>query len=335
MEVSTLLVGWGWTYDQLRSGWIEIEELGFDACYMGDDVFVHHMDAHDAPQADAGESVYEAWTMLSAMAATTQRIRIGSLVSPCGRRHPVLFAKMTTMVDIISGGRLSLGMGAGNSPDQFGAMGIPFRSAVERTKMLAEELHIIRSLWVEGVATFEGEYYSVNGAINSPKPIQAPHPEIHIAFKSPKYTTGIAAEFADRVNILGADDSKVLEAIDALARHCRDLGRDIDEIQKGRIASLIFTEESVYPRDVPKVIRERAGTIGQDPDELIAEHEKYVISYVGTEADCAEALRRRTIDMGIREVVICIDTFGINSYERTMAGLRNFAEIALPQLRDN
>jgi alkanesulfonate monooxygenase SsuD/methylene tetrahydromethanopterin reductase-like flavin-dependent oxidoreductase (luciferase family) len=334
MEVSTLLVGWGWTYDQLRAGWQEIEQLGFDACYVGDDLFTHHMDAKDEPQADAEDSVYETWTILSAMAATTRRMRIGSLVSPCNRRHPVLFAKMTTMVDIISGGRLSLGMGAGNAPDQYRSMGIPFKTPAERTAMLREELQIIKALWTEGRASFQGEYYSVMDAINSPKPIQQPHPEIHIAFKSKKHLPKIAAEFADRVNLMGAADSGILAAMSALREHCMEQGRDFNQIKLGRLASLVFTGEAVAPEDVHRALRERAALIHRDVDELIEEHEKYVISYVGPVAGCADSVRRRTADLGISEVVVCIDTFGTNSYERTMAGLRSFADIAIPQLRE-
>jgi len=332
MEISTLLVGWGWTYDQLKSGWQEIEDLGFDACYVGDDMFIHHMEQGDSPPTDAEEAVFETWTILAAMAATTNRMRIGSLVSPCGRRHPALFAKMTTVVDIISGGRLSLGMGAGNSPDQFRSMGIPFGTARERTDMLEEELEIIKSLWTQGRATFQGKYYNVSEAVNSPGPIQKPHPEIHIAFRSPNFVPPIAARFADRVNLPGADDDGIVRAMDALEKHCLEQGRDYGRIIKGRLASIIFTESEVGPKDRLDVIRERAVEIGVDADELVEEHDKYVISYVGPASGCAEALVKQTVDLGVNEVVFCIDTFTFSNYERTMAGLRSFAKDVMPRL---
>jgi alkanesulfonate monooxygenase SsuD/methylene tetrahydromethanopterin reductase-like flavin-dependent oxidoreductase (luciferase family) len=332
MDISVLLVGWGWTYDQLKSGWQEIEALGYDACYVGDDMFVHHMEQGDSPPEDAAESVFEPWTILAAMAATTNRMRIGSLVSPSGRRHPALFAKMTTMVDIISGGRLSLGMGAGNSPDQFRTMGIPFGTARERTDMLEEELEIINTLWTEGRATFQGKYYNVLEAINSPKPIQKPHPEIHIAFKNPKYLPPIAAKYADRVNLMGKNNEDITKAVNALNSHCQNQGRDFERINKGRLASIIFTESEVGQKDRQDVIRGRAVEIGVDADELIDEHEKYVASYVGPASGCAEALAKETVELGLNEVVMCIDTFTFSTYERTMEGLRTFAIEVMPKL---
>lgn len=332
MEISVLLVGWGWTYDQLKSGWQEIEALGYDACYVGDDMFVHHMEQGDSPPEDAAESVFEPWTILAAMAATTNRMRIGSLVSPCGRRHPALFAKMTTMVDVISGGRLSLGMGAGNSPDQFRSMGIPFGTARERTDMLEEELEIIFTLWTEGRATFQGKFYNVLEAINSPKPIQKPHPEIHIAFKNPKYLPPIAAKYADRVNVLGKKKKDITRAMEALERCCIEHGRDYDRIEKGRLASIIFTESDVSLEAREDVIRGRADEIGVDADELIDEHDKYVASYVGPVSGCADAIIEETVELGLNEIVICIDTFSFSTYERTMEGLRVFAEGVMPDL---
>lgn len=119
--------------------------MGYDACHEGDDKFVHHKEHGESPPDDAAESVFEPWTILVVMAATINSMRIGSLVSPVGRFHPPLFTSMTTTVDFISGGRLSLGMGEGNSPDQFRMTDISIGKAWERTDML-EELEIIKTL---------------------------------------------------------------------------------------------------------------------------------------------------------------------------------------------
>jgi alkanesulfonate monooxygenase SsuD/methylene tetrahydromethanopterin reductase-like flavin-dependent oxidoreductase (luciferase family) len=332
MEVSCHLLGYGWTYDQVISGWQEIEELGFDACYAPDDISVHHMDA--VPHSDVGENVFETWTILSAVAGETKRMRIGSLVSPCGRRHPVMLAKMTSAVDVISGGRLTLGMGTGNSPDQYHSMGIPFPGPVERTAMLGEELHIIRSLWTQARTTFRGRYYTIENAVNSPKPVQQPHPEILVALKSRRYVPSIAAEYADRVNILGADDSGVMATVHAFEEACMERGRDSDKIIKSRIACVVFTDGEVERKDTRMAIRERAIEIGFDPDELVEDLEKYLLPYGGPASGCAEALKKRTADLGFQEIVIVIDVWGLNSYERTMSGFRTFAREVMPQLRD-
>ena len=333
MEVSTLMVGWGWSYEQLRAGWQEIEELGYDACYMGDDLFPHYFD-DDPANAQARVEVYDPWTVMPAMAETTNHMRIGPLVSPCGRRHPALFAKITTLVDIISEGRLTVGMGAGNSPDQTLAVGKPYLGATERAAKLEEEVRILNSLWTEERTTFEGRYYNVRNLVNFPKPARQPGPELQIAFKSRKFLTRLAAEFADRVNLLGTDDEQVQEAMNALKAHCKALGRNYDEIKKGRLSAILFTEKEVGPDELDDVLEERAAQLNYDPDELKREHKGFVLSYVGPVAACAAALRKRTVDIGVTELVICPDTIGENSYERTMEGLRVFARQVMPQLKE-
>ena len=333
MEISTLMVGWGWSYDQLKAGWQEIEQLGYDACYMGDDLFPHYFD-DDPANAQAQVEVYDPWTVMPAMAETTKRMRIGSLVSPCGRRHPALFAKITTLVDIISEGRLTVSMGAGNAPDQTRAVGESYLNGTERAAKLEEEIRILNSLWTEERTTFEGRYYNVRNLVNFPKPVHRPGPELQIAFKSKKFLTRLAAEFADRVNLLGTDDEQVMEAMSALKAHCEDLGRNYDEIIKGRLSAILFTEKEVGPGELDNVLEEHAAQINYNPDELKREHKGFVLSYVGPVNACAAALRKRTVDIGVTELVICPDTIGENSYERTMEGLRIFAREVMPKLKD-
>lgn len=333
MEISTLLVGWGWSYDQLKAGWLEIEALGYDACYMGDDLFPHYFD-DDPANAQPEVEVYDPWTVLPLMAELTQRMRIGSLVTPCGRRHPGLFAKMTSIVDIVSQGRLSVGMGAGNSPDQTTAMGEPYLKSSERVTKLEEEIKILDSLWSKTRTNFKGQYYTVQDLVNCPKPVRPHRPELQIAFKSKKFLTRLAAEFADRVNLLGNEDDKVVAALDALRQHCEDLNRNYDEIKKGRLSAILFTDKEVRPEDLDSVLEERAAQIDYDVDELKSEHKDFVLSYVGPVASCAKALRKRTIDIGVSEIVICPDTIGQNSYERTMEGLRIFAKEVMPEMKE-
>ncbi len=332
MEISTLMVGWGWTYDQLKAGWQEIEALDFDACYMGDDLFPHYFD-DDPPNAQGQVEVYDPWTVLPLMAEATERMRIGSLVSPDGRRHPALFAKITSIVDIISNGRLTVGMGAGNSPDQRAALDEPNLKGVERATKLEEEIRILISLWTNERTSFTGEYYAVNKMVNYPKPVSKPRTNIQIAFKSKKFLTRLSAEFADRVNLIGADDKTAMEALDTLKEHCKDIDRDYAKIRKGRLCSIIFTEEEVGPNELDKVLEERAIQLDINPEDIISEHREIVLSYVGPPSGCVEALRKRTVDMGIDELVMCPDTIGENSYENTMEGLRFFAREVMPELK--
>ena len=169
--------------------------------------------------------------------------------------------------------------------------------------------------------------------VNFPKPARRSGPELQIAFKSRKFLTRLAAEFADRVNLLGTDDEKVVEALNTLKTHCENLGRNYDEIKKGRLSAILFTESEVGPDELDNVLEERAARINYDPDELKREHKGFVLSYVGPVSTCAAALRKQTVDIGITELVICPDTVGENSYERTMEGLRIFARQVMPQLK--
>lgn len=322
MEVATLLIGWGWSYDELRRGWSEIEALGYDTCYMGDDLFPH-------PKVDL--SVYDPWTILPAMAATTTRMRIGSLVSPAGRRHPGVFAKTTSITDVISGGRLIVGMGAGNAPEQQRSVGQPYPGPAERTQMLREELAILRSMWTNPRTSFAGSFYDVTDAINEPKPGSLP--EILVALKNKTHLPSVAAEFADRVNALGADDCEVAELIAVITQKCRERKRNASDITFSRPASVVFTDDAVPPDDVDRVLEERAALIGANPVEMTFEHRLWVLSYVGPPQGCAEAITKRTLDLGFNEIVICIDTIGANAYERTMCGLRTFAQQVMPALQ--
>ena len=325
MEVSTMLVGWGWTFDQIIAGWKETEALGFDAGYMGDDLFPHAFD-----EADFDAACFDPWTVLPAIAVSTSRMRIGTTVTPSGRRHPGLFAKMTSLVDVMSNGRLTVGMGAGNAPAQQKSLGQPFLTPAERVQMLVEELSILRAMWTEDRATFKGRYFQIEDAINVPKPVRKPHPEILLGFKSAKAMAPHVANFADRANVFAGDDLSLEKILTAVRAQCALIDRRFGDIVFSRCASLIFTTGPVD--NVEAAIAARAQEIGMAPDLLLAEH-KAVLSYVGPPEECAPFLLAKTEKLGIHEVVILIDTIDKNSYERTMAGLRTFARLVLPALK--
>lgn len=317
-----MLVGWGWTAEQLRDGWMAVEELGFDACYVGDDLFPH-------PNVDA--AVFDPWTTLPAMAVTTSRMRIGSLVSPVGRRHPALLAKMATGVDCLSGGRLIVGRGLGNTPEQQATVGQPYPKPSVRAEILAEELEIAERLWTQDRVEFQGRHYELNGAVNQPKPVSQPHPEVMVAFMSRRPSAAVAARFAQRVNILGADDERFTDTLDGLAGFCHDEGRSLEEIKVSRCASVVLTEDQ--PVDAGEALRDRARAIGASPQEMEEEHRDWVVSYVGRADGCASALKAQTYDLGCSEVVLCIDTIGQNAFDSTLSGLREFAAGSLAEIQ--
>jgi F420-dependent oxidoreductase-like protein len=175
------------------------------------------------------EATHEAWSLVSALAAVTERVRIGQMCTCVGYRSPMYLAKVAATADIISGGRVELGIGAGWYEHEWTAYGYGFPGAGDRLAMLAEAVPILREAWRDGVATYAGEHYQVESAICRPKPLQAGGPPLWIAGGGEKKTLRIAAEHAAYTNFDGTPDAFEHKSA-VLARHCKDIGRDPAEI---------------------------------------------------------------------------------------------------------
>jgi len=175
------------------------------------------------------EATHEAWTLMAAFAAATSRVRLGQMCSCMGYRNPVYLAKVAATVDIISGGRTEMGIGAGWYEHEWKAYGYGFPSAGERIAMLAEGVEIMRQAWSDGVATLAGKHYQVDGAIVRPLPLQAGGIPLWIAGGGEKKTLRIAAQYAQYTNFDGTAETFAHKS-EILAGHCKDLGRDYDSI---------------------------------------------------------------------------------------------------------
>ncbi|WP_442941562.1 LLM class flavin-dependent oxidoreductase [Nocardia sp. NBC_00416] len=175
---------------------------------------------------------YEGWTLLSALAAQTRRLRLGLLVTSNRFRPPAMLAKIATTVDIVSGGRLDFGIGAGSRPGhplarrEYDAHGLPYEGFGDSVQNLAEACTVIRRLWTEDEPfDFKGEYIQLAGAFGNPKPVQSPHPPIVIGGRS-NAVLRVVAEQADLWNIPGGDIDDVVARSALLDRYCADIGRD-------------------------------------------------------------------------------------------------------------
>jgi len=190
----------------------QADRLGFDSVWLYD-----HF--HTVPQ-PSDEIVFEPFTSLAALAALTTRVRIGHIVVCTGFRNPALTAKMISMLDTISGGRAELGIGAGWKQ--------------EGLAMLGEHLEIITRMLAPGDterATFSGQYASVAGAINRPKPVQQPRVPIMVGGNGPNVTWRLAAKYADEVNLDGMTPTEVAEALPVIRSRCEEIGRDPATLQ--------------------------------------------------------------------------------------------------------
>lgn len=199
------------------------EELGYDSLWVYD-----HF--HNVP-VPAHETVLECWTVMAAMSQRTSRVRLGQLVGCNSYRHPSLLAKITSTIDVISGGRLDFGIGAGWYEHEYKAYDYEFPAPKVRIGMLREAVEIIRAMWSEPEATYDGTYYSITGAQCDPKPLQQPAPPILIGGGGEQLTLRVVARLADRSNFGGTPEQFAAKC-EILKRHCADVGRDYDEITK-------------------------------------------------------------------------------------------------------
>lgn len=181
---------------------------------------------------------YEGWTLLSALAAQTSRLRLGLLVTSNRFRPPALLAKIAATVDVVSEGRLDFGIGAGSRPShpiarrEYDAHGLPFHDAAHAVGSLGESLAVIRRLWTEPEPfDFHGDYVDVTGAFCSPKPVQQPHPPIMIGGRSAGVLR-LVAEHADLWNIPGGDIADAVGRSALLDRYCVEIGRDPQSITR-------------------------------------------------------------------------------------------------------
>jgi F420-dependent oxidoreductase-like protein len=177
------------------------------------------------------DMVFEAWSVITGLARDTSRIRIGQLATSNSYRNPALLAKMASTVDVLSRGRLTLGIGAGwYEPDYLG-FGYEFGSAGDRLRRLNEAVQIILSLWTKDETTFIGEHYRISRAVNEPRGVQKPHIPLMIAGGGEKVTLRLVAQYADACNIMDSPEA-LMRKYAVLARHCHDVGRDCDAITR-------------------------------------------------------------------------------------------------------
>jgi F420-dependent oxidoreductase-like protein len=218
--------------------------------------------------------MFEGSTMLAAIAARTTKLTLGLLVGSVTYRNPAIAAKTTTTVDIISGGRAWHGIGAGWFEEEHKAYGYDFPTLKIRFEMLEEELQIVRAMFTQGQAHFQGEYFRVDGAYNNPKPIRGDIP-ILIGGSGERKTLRLVAKYADACNLFG-DAERMKHLLGVLQGHCNDVGRDYSEITKTGMGSIVIapTHEAAQAKfehlletgEIPEV-RKASMTVG-DPDTL-------------------------------------------------------------------
>ena len=218
----------GYDYRTLRRIWMDADRLGYYSATLYDLLNVPTL---------------ECWTTLSALAAETSRVRLTPLVLANTYRYPSVFAKMASTLDVISGGRVEVGIGAGGSRSDHRASGLDFPSTSARVRMLEESVEIMKRLWAEEEVTFEGSHYALTGAKNDPKPVQKPHPPFLIGGHGERHLFRAVASHADICNVgfeMDLDEHRA--SLDALGEHCRNAGRDPSEIEVSHNTRVVIAE---------------------------------------------------------------------------------------------
>src|SRR5438128_925742 len=223
----------GQTWPGVLELWQHLESTGWDTACLSD---------HFMPNTKEREgAVLESWSTLSALAAVVPRMRIGTIVLGNTYRHPAVVAKMAAQVDIISGGRLILGLGGAWQQNEHEAYGIPFHSVRERLERLDEACQVMRSLWTERRANFQGRHYQLKDAPLEPKPVQKPHPELMIGGAGERVTLRVVAKNADHWNVWAGP--KILACKSAiLEEHCAKVGRDSKTIHRSANMALLISD---------------------------------------------------------------------------------------------
>jgi len=258
-----------------------IESLGYESAW----VFDHF---HTVP-VPTQESSYEAWTLMAALAPMTDSVRLGQMCTSNSYRNPAYLAKVAADIDVISNGRVEMGIGAGWYDDEYLGYGYEFPEPSVRIGQLEEGVEIMRRMWVEDEVRYDGRYYQLAGAISRPKPVQDSIP-IWVAGGGENLTLRVAARFADYTNFGGTVDEFVHKS-EILAGHASDIGRDYDEIVRTSLFHVLVADTE---GDVQAKVDEYVGRIGAlaGPDKAESVRENLLAGgLVGTPEQVVEQLR--------------------------------------------
>ena len=185
------------------------------------------------------DPMMESYTTLGYFAGLTEKAYLGVLVTGVIYRHPSVLMKMVNTLDILSGGRAYLGIGAAWYEEEAKGYGIPYPSTSERFEQLEDNLQLAKALWDSDETAFEGKHFSAPAMTNNPRPLSNPHPRIMIGGMGPKKTLRMVAQYADACNFFeGAGMDNVQKAIDTLKAHCDNLGRDYDKVEKTSLGTV-------------------------------------------------------------------------------------------------
>lgn len=250
------------------------DESSFDSLWLYDHfLYEGGYSGHPYP-----EPAMECFTTLGAIASITRRIRLGQLVLGIPYRNPALVTKMATTLDLISHGRSILGLGAGWHKREYEAYGWgEFEEVPVRMKRLEEAVQVIRTLWSERPASFDGRFYHLDKVMDNPAPIQKPHPPIMIGGSGEKVTLRLVAQYADWCNISGSPET-IENRLEILRRHCARVERPYDQITRSSFATVLIGRDEAEVKAKQERLKDLIPTNGAligTPEQLIQTFQEY------------------------------------------------------------
>ena len=266
------------------------------------------------------EATHEAWSLMAAYAATTSRIKLGQMCTAMSYRNPVYLAKVAATTDIISGGRVQMGIGGGWYEHEWRAYGYGFPPAGERLGRLDEGVQIMRDAWRDGRVSFDGKHYQVDDAIVAPKPLQDNGLPLWIAGGGEKVTLRIAARYAQYTNFTSEPEGFAHKSR-MLAEHCRDVGTDYDKIVKSANFNAVIGEsESDVADRIARIRARQVPVAGEAAVDAMLSTMSAPESGSGTTEQVIEKLQR-VRDLGCEYAILyfpeaAYDRSGIELFER-------------------
>src|SRR6266566_6407671 len=271
------------------------------------------------------EVTHEAWALMAAFAAATSRVRLGQMCTCTGYRNPAYLAKVAATVDVISGGRAEMGIGAGWYEHEWRAYGYGFPGAGDRVGMLDEGVQIMRQLWTTGTASLAGKHFQVDGAISRPLPIQQGGIPLWIAGGGERKTLRIAARYAQYTNFAGSPEEFAHKS-EVLAAHCKDVGTDFGAITRSANYSVVIGATEKEVRDRLAWIRSHYQRVLSDEqaEQTTSAYAKSPLA--GTPEQIVERLREMS-DLGMSYTIVY---FAEAAYDHS--GIELFAKEVVPAL---
>lgn len=318
-----LFIPQGWRFDlvgiPVNEQWATMATLAqrADASEAFSSIWVYdHFHTTPVPSAEA---THEAWTLMSAFAASTSRVRLGQMCTCMAYRNPAYLAKVAATIDVISGGRVEMGIGAGWYEHEWRAYGYGFPRAGERLSMLREGVEIMSQAWRTGSATLDGKHYQVDGAIVQPQPLQEGGIPLWIAGGGEKVTLKIAAQYATHTNFDGSPEGFAHKSA-ILRSHCEELGTDFDAITRSSNYNVAIGSTEAEVEDRLRVLSERLlPHLGEDKTRDAVEGYRSSLAF-GTPQQIVDklgAMHEAGMDYGIFYFPeAAYDTSGIELFER-------------------